>query len=105
MQQSTSSNSNRLWIARKRNGLGQKTVARLLGHKTLSVVSEYENGRIMPNLHTGLKLSAIYRTPLTELYAPLYSQIERQIEAERRKLPAVSRNDAVAEVSHVSFHA
>ena len=50
---------NTLWIARKRVGLGQKTVAQRLGHKTASTISEYETGRIVPNLRTALKLARI----------------------------------------------
>jgi hypothetical protein len=32
---------NTLWIAWKKIGLGQKSVARLLGHQTTSAISEY----------------------------------------------------------------
>src|SRR5216684_8527809 len=80
-------NVNRLWIARKKAGLGQKTVARLLGHKSRSPISEYETGRLLPNLRTALKLSVIYQTPLPDLYTPLQRQIEEEVEAVRKGPP------------------
>lgn len=78
-------NLNRLWIARKRAGLGQKTVARLLGHGGVSTVSDFEMGKLLPNLRTALKLSAVYGTPVNELFGPLYGQIEQEMNAARKK--------------------
>lgn len=83
--QRPSANLNRLWIARKQAGLGQKTVARLIGHKGLSTVSEYETGRLLPSLRTALKLSAVYGIPVNDLYRPLYGQIEHEIGSARKQ--------------------
>jgi DNA-binding XRE family transcriptional regulator len=80
-------NVNRLWIARKKVGLGQKSVARLLGHKSTSPISEYETGRLIPNLRTALKLAVIYQTPLPDLYITMQRQIEEEVAARRKKLP------------------
>lgn len=71
--------TNKLWIARKKVGLPQKCVARLLGHRTLSVISEYETGKLLPNLRTALKLSVIYHTSVCELYPDLRAEIEKEI--------------------------
>jgi DNA-binding XRE family transcriptional regulator len=76
---------NTLWISRKKVGLGQKSVARLLGHKTTSAISEYETGRILPNLRTALKLAAIYHTPVADLYASLFREIENEVQSLQRK--------------------
>ena len=73
-------NSNKLWIARKKAGLSQKSVARLLGYHCTSPISEYENGRLHPNLRTALKLSIIYKTPLPQLFTSLYDKAEQEIE-------------------------
>src|SRR3990172_194278 len=78
---------NKLWMARKKVGLGQKSVARLLGHHCTSPISEYETGKLFPNLRTALKLSIIYQTPLPQLYASLYNEIEQEVEEARRILP------------------
>ena len=76
---------NNLWIARQHVGLGQKTVARLLGHKSRSVISEYENGRLLPSLETALRLSVVYGRPVRELYPELYRQILKETEAARSR--------------------
>ncbi len=81
-----SSHLNKLWIARKKVGLGQKSVARLLGHHCSSPVSEYENNRLLPNLRTAFKLSIIYNTPLQQLYAALYVELEQEITNARNRL-------------------
>ncbi len=80
---------NTLWIARKRAGLGQKTVARRLGHKTASTISEYETGRLLPGLRTALKLAAIYHTPVTELYADLNHQVEQEVALAEQRYPGI----------------
>lgn len=71
--------ANNLWIARKRAGLPQKWVASLLGHHSLSQVSEYECGRKLPGLRTALKLELIYGTPLEKLYPDLRGELLREI--------------------------
>jgi len=77
--------NNYLWIARKKAGLGQKSVARLLGYKSISPVSEYETGRLLPSLRTALKLAALYNVPVAQLYRPLYREVEAEIEGRRKK--------------------
>src|SRR5947207_10816664 len=84
MQTRTKTPLNRLWISRKKSGLGQKSVARLLGIKSRSPISEYETGRLLPNLRTALKLSAIYAIPVNELYGSLYGEIKQEIEGVRK---------------------
>ncbi len=81
--------ANRLWIARKKAGLGQKNAARLLGHKSVSPLSEYETGRSLPSLCTALRLSIIYAAPLSELYAPLYERLRNEITLRRGEIRGV----------------
>ena|SRR5690349_19117093 len=80
---------NKLWIARKRAGLGQKSVARLLGHKTTSPISVYETGRLLPGLRTALKLAAIYNTSISELYPSLYREIADEVQSNRPSLSGI----------------
>lgn len=84
--------SNRLWIARKKAGLGQKTVARMLGHTNTEMVSRYETGRVHPALETVLKLAVIYQTPVEELYAPVYEQMREEVDVNRTKLQFIIPN-------------
>ena len=79
---------NKLWLARKKAGLGQKSVARLLGYKSISPISEYEAGKLLPSLATAFKLAIIYRTPLPELYAALYTQMHEEISSRHTTVAA-----------------
>jgi len=88
MRRALSNNLNNLWICRKKVGLPQKSVARLLGHRTTSPISEYETGRLVPNLRTAFKLAAIYNVSPIELYASLYQDALAEVEAARKSLPA-----------------
>ena len=87
---------NNLWIARQHAGLGQKTVARLLGHKSRSVISEYENGRLLPSLETALRLSVVYDRSLSDLYPELYKQILQETEASKSKHRMVTNQSVQA---------
>jgi transcriptional regulator with XRE-family HTH domain len=87
METPRSQHENKLWIARKKAGLEQKSVARLMGYKSISPISEYETGRLLPSLSTALKLSVIYNTPLPELYASLYAEIAEEVAARRKSMP------------------
>lgn len=71
--------NNRLWQARRRAGLEQKQVARLLGHKTCDQISRYERGARMPSFQTALKLELIYRTRLSELFPEHYAAYRGEI--------------------------
>jgi transcriptional regulator with XRE-family HTH domain len=70
---------NQLWLARKRLGLGQKQVARLLNHKTTDQVSRYEKGERMPGLMLLLQLEIIYGIPPRVLYREYYEQLQAEI--------------------------
>jgi DNA-binding XRE family transcriptional regulator len=90
MQRRRNLQLNNLWISRKHVGLGQKTVARLLGHKSTSVISEYETGKLLPSLSTALKLAVVYNRPVADLYPSLYGQVREEVEAARTKSPLIS---------------
>ena len=81
-------NLNKLWIARQKAGLGQKTVARLLGYKSISSISEYETGTVLPSLSTAVKFALLYNTPLADLYDSLYKQVADEIASAKGKMPA-----------------
>ena len=86
--------ANRLWIARKRAGLPQKGVATLLGHHSLSKVSEYECGRKLPGLRTALKLELIYQTPLAELFPGLHTELLHEIVSAKERHPVLKQREA-----------
>jgi transcriptional regulator with XRE-family HTH domain len=73
--------TNCLWACRRKNGLSQKNVAIILGHKRSSQLSHYECGKTIPNLVTALKLEIIYRTPVAFLFYDLYRRLREEIRA------------------------
>jgi transcriptional regulator with XRE-family HTH domain len=71
---------NRLWLARKRRGLGQKQVAYLLD-KNVDEISRYERGIRIPSLETVLGLELIYGIPARLLFKDVYEQLQAEISA------------------------
>ena len=67
------------------SGLPQKSVAKLLGHRSTSVISEYENGKLLPSLATAFRLAAVYDRPVTDLYPELYRQIQEEVQMAKGK--------------------
>jgi transcriptional regulator with XRE-family HTH domain len=70
---------NELIRYRRRWGFSRKQVARILGHRTASMLSRYERGVSFPPLLTALKLAILYRTPVAFLYLELYRQLKVDI--------------------------
>jgi DNA-binding XRE family transcriptional regulator len=91
---------NSLWISRKHAGLRQKSVARLLGHKSTSVISEYETGKLLPSLATALKLAVVYNRPVADLYPGLNGQVREEVEAARTK-NRLGSNRALQSAPHI----
>ena len=80
--------SNYLRTHRKRLALSQEEVAFLLGVNGMEKaikVSRDENFVREPSLQFALAYEAIYGTPVRELFAGLYEQVEQKV-AERAKL-------------------
>lgn len=68
-----------LRIERRRAGLSQLDIAILLGVKTASKVSRYENGRRLPPLETVLAYEAILGRPIVELFGGRYRRIKEDV--------------------------
>jgi transcriptional regulator with XRE-family HTH domain len=77
-------NQNRLFLIRKKNGLGQKQIAVLLGHKTIDQISRYERGVKLPSLKIALKLQIIYHLPINVLFQSYYNKCIDEIQAEAK---------------------
>lgn len=80
-------NQNRLFLIRKKNGLGQKQIAVLLGHKTIDQISRYERGARQPSLRTALKLQIIYQLPINALFQGYYNKCLDEIKAIAKTSP------------------
>src|SRR5437868_2997578 len=63
---------------RRRFGLTQKEMAYLLGCKDAAKVSRYENLERLPPLKTALMYEAVFGVSVSELFAGIYHQIEKE---------------------------
>ncbi|MDQ3817779.1 MAG: helix-turn-helix domain-containing protein [Acidobacteriota bacterium] len=80
---------NRLWLARKRRGLQQKQIAKLLNHRAVTQVSRYEKGLRLPSLETALRLEIILGVPARMLFNELYQQLEGDIRQKMGQVPSL----------------
>ena len=85
---------NSLRLYRRKNGLSQKDIARLLGHKSSTAVSSYEQGTKSPHLLNLLKLEIINRVPVAYLYWDCYRTLRQEI----RRKEELLRNHKAAEL-------
>ena len=71
---------------RKQIGLSQDDIASLLGQHSGAVVSRYERFEREPTLRTALAFEVIFGTPVRELFAGLYEDVEARVEPRARAL-------------------
>ena len=64
---------------RRARGLSQKDVAAMLGLKSASIVSRWENGACLPSTRNVFRLAALYRTMVDALYFDLMRSMRRQL--------------------------
>jgi len=64
---------------RKARGLKQKDVACILGLKTSSMISRWENGLCLPKPENMFKLAVLYRTMADVLFIDLRRLLQKQI--------------------------
>jgi DNA-binding XRE family transcriptional regulator len=79
---------NYLRTHRKQAGLSQREVGHLLGYKNQWQVSRHERGRSSPSLLTALAYEAIFRAPVSSLFARTQARAARSVEV---KLVAFGR--------------
>src|SRR5947207_632290 len=70
--------NNYLRTYRKRAGFSQRDLAFLLGCKNATKVTRYERFVRQPTLRTALACEAIFGAPVRELFAGIYSDVERE---------------------------
>ena len=86
MNQTQHQNQNSVDIYRRRMGFSAAHVARLLGHKDASTLSDYARGTCLPTLTNAFRLGIILRVPVEFLFAALYDGLRTQIRAEEDRL-------------------
>lgn len=78
--------NNYLRTYRKRAGLSQREVARLLGRRSGSFVSRYESGKRPVPLEIAIAFSAIYGADIRELFAGKVAQVEQEVMKRRAEI-------------------
>jgi transcriptional regulator with XRE-family HTH domain len=78
---------NHLYRLRRIRGLGQKHLAVLLGYRSPSMVSRFENGVALPPLPAALLLEMALGARLPEIYVDLHQTLEQLILKRADRLP------------------
>ena len=76
----------RLRTLRRRSGLSQAELAKLLGFFSEVPVSRHERSDTVPNLLTAFAYEVIFRVPASEIFPGLYRAVEAGIEERLAKL-------------------
>lgn len=71
---------NYLRTYRKRAGLTQREVAFLLGCETGAQISRYEKRHRLPPLRTALEFEAVFRVPVSQLFAGISEAASKRVE-------------------------
>ena len=74
-----SSLQNYLKMHRKRTGLYQEHVSRLLGGRTETIVVRHERGQRIPTLKAAIGYAVIYGVSVDELFAGFKEEIESNV--------------------------
>jgi transcriptional regulator with XRE-family HTH domain len=77
---------NYLRTYRRKSGLTQNEVAFLLGRNGGALLSRYEKLRRLPPLRTALAFEAIFKIPLSELFAGVRESVDQETAARIEKL-------------------
>ena len=86
---------NNLRFYRKRANLQQQQVAEMLGLKSTSIISRWENNISYPDLINVFKLSLIYRVLIEDLYPDLKKSVYQNIYLSNSANQLISRLDEV----------
>jgi len=90
MHKSKINTRSNLGFFRKREGLSQKALAVLIGHRDVTMISKYEHGVAVPRLRVGMKLEQIFRARLSMIFPGFSCQCEEELTIARSRL-ALSR--------------
>ncbi len=72
--------ANYLRTHRRRIGLSQRELGKVLGYRDEGPVSPHEGFGTMPPLTLALSYEIVYRAPISEIFAGLRDEIEEQVE-------------------------
>lgn len=77
---------NYLKAHRKKSGLSQEDMGKLLGYTDPGQISRHERSMSIPPLTIALAYEAIFREPISAIFIGMYEEIQREIENKLRQL-------------------
>jgi DNA-binding XRE family transcriptional regulator len=80
--------ANYLRIHRRMVGLSQRELGQILGYPDEFPISKHERSHAVPPLVIALGYEIVFRVPVSEIFAGLKDQVERDIEKRTGKLEA-----------------
>jgi DNA-binding XRE family transcriptional regulator len=83
---------NYLKTHRKRSGLSQKEMGKLLGYKDKGQISRHERSESSPPLTTALAYEVIFRVPVSTIFVGTHGSISRDIEDKLHQLEVELQN-------------
>lgn len=83
---------NHLKAHRKKSGLSQKEIAKLLGYHDAGQISRHERSASIPPLGVALAYEAIFKTPVSGLFAGIHGSVREAIENRLRDLETQLHN-------------
>jgi transcriptional regulator with XRE-family HTH domain len=79
---------NYLRTHRKKAGLTQREMGKLLGFSGAGQVSRHERSRSVPTLRNALAYESVFRVPVAEIFFGIRAAITRNVENELQRLEA-----------------
>lgn len=86
---------NYIWKYRNKKRIGQKRLAHLLGHYDSTLISKWENGKVVPTIQNLFKLSYILEVRAEALFPGLYNKCSEEVE--ERQAPFLKEEAKVEE--------
>jgi transcriptional regulator with XRE-family HTH domain len=83
-----------LRFLRKKSGLSQRQLARILGSVTAKQVSRHERSATAPNLLTAFGYQLVFQQPVSKIFPGLYYAVETAIEESLGELECELSNSA-----------
>ena len=91
-----------LALQRRTLGLEQKQIAHLLGQKTIHQYCRLENGERTANLRDAIKLSLIFKLPISTLFDDCFYKCREELEKDL-KISSLANRIKLEQIDYCSF--
>jgi transcriptional regulator with XRE-family HTH domain len=87
---------NYLKAFRRKSGLSQQDLGRLLGYRDAGQVSRHERATSTPPLAAAIAYELIFGVPVTSMFAGMRGEIARDVEAKLKEMKATLESGSVS---------